>query len=67
MISAAVLELCGSDVDDTLSGSVRNQMHEAKQILAGIAESHAAADARFIVGSRTALTIRNERGEKEYA
>ena len=51
MVSAAVLELCGSDIDDSCTRTLRNQVNEAKQILAGITESHAAADAGFVVGS----------------
>ncbi len=50
MVSAAVLELGGGNVDDTLPSAVRNQVYETEQILTGIAEAHAASDAGFIVG-----------------
>ena len=53
MVSAAVLELGGSDIDDTLSCTIRDQMNETEQILAGITESHAAAGTGFIIGSGT--------------
>ena len=51
MVGAAVGELCRGDVDDPFAGTLRDQMHKAQEILAGIAESHAAADAGLIVGS----------------
>ena len=53
MISAAVLELGGSDVDDPLPCTVGNQMYETEQVLTGVTEAHAAADARFVIGSGT--------------
>ena len=53
MVSAAVLKLGGSDIEDTLSCAIRDQMYETEQILAGITEAHASADAGFKVGSRT--------------
>ena len=46
-----VLHLGGGDVDDALACAFRNEMHEAKQVLVGIAESHAAADAGLEIGS----------------
>ncbi len=45
MISAAVLKLRGSDIDDALLCTVRNQMHKTEQILTGIAEAHTTPDA----------------------
>ena len=54
MISRAVLELCGSNVNDSLPCTFRNQVYKAEKILTGITEAHAAADSGFIVGSRTA-------------
>ena len=53
MVSAAVLELGGSDIDDTLSCTIRDQMYEAEQILAGITEAHATTDSRLIIRSGT--------------
>ena len=53
MVCAAILELRRCNVDDTLSCTVGDQMHEAEQILTGIAEAHAAADTGLVVGSRT--------------
>ena len=44
MISGAVRELCGGDVEQSLSCAVRNQMYETEKVLAGITEAHAAAD-----------------------
>jgi hypothetical protein len=51
--TGAVLELGGSDIDDTLSCTIRDQMYEAEQILAGITEAHATTDARLIIRSGT--------------
>ena len=53
MISTSVLELGRSDIDDSFSCPVRDQMHETEQILAGITEAHSTADSGFIIGSRT--------------
>ena len=44
MIAAAVRKLCRSDVDDTLSCTVRYLMNEAEDILIGISEAHSSAD-----------------------
>ena len=54
MVSTAVLELGGSDINDTLSCTVRNQMYETEQILTGITESHATADTGLKVRCGTA-------------
>ena len=51
VISTAVLELSGGDINDTLPCTIRDQMHESEQILTGIAEAHAAPDTGFIIGS----------------
>ena len=53
MVCAAVFELSGSDVNDTLLCALRNQMHEAEQILTGVTEAHAASGTGFVVGSGT--------------
>ena len=53
MVSTAVLELGGSDINDTLSCTVRNQMYETEQILTGITETHTTADSGFVIGSGT--------------
>ena len=52
MISGSVLKLRGSNVNDPLPCLFRNQMNKAKQILTGITEAHAAADAGFVVAGR---------------
>ena len=49
MVASAVRELRGGDIDDTLLRAVRNLMHETEDVLVGIAEAHAAADAGFEV------------------
>jgi len=54
MVCASVLKLRCGDVENALSGAVRNQMNETEQILTGIAESHAASDAGLKIGSGTA-------------
>ena len=54
MIGRAVGELDGRNVDDSLSGTLRNDVHKAVKILAGITEAHATADARFIIRSGAA-------------
>ena len=51
VIAAAVRELCGSDVDNTLSCSVGDLVNEAENVLVGITESHAASDTALEVGS----------------
>ena len=53
MVRTAVLELGGSDINDTLSCTVRNQMYETEQILTGITETHTTADSGFVIGSGT--------------
>ena len=50
MVSAAVRELRGSDVDDPFPSAGRDQVNKAEQILTGIAKSHSAADSGLIVG-----------------
>ncbi len=52
VISRTILKLGRGDIDDALSCPIRNQMHEAEQVLVGITEAHASADAGFIVRSR---------------
>ena len=53
MICAAVFKLRRCDIQNPLPGPVRNQMHKAEQILAGIPKSHPPSYARFIIRSRT--------------
>ena len=43
------------DVDDALARALGDQVHEAEQILVGVAEAHAAADAR----SRSSEALRD--------
>ena len=54
MVCAAVLKLCGGDINQPLPCPVRNKMDKSKQILTGIPESHAAPDPGFKVGGGTA-------------
>ena len=54
VIGAAVRELGGGDVQDAGAGPVRDQVDEAQQVLAAVAEAHAAADAGLKVGGRSA-------------
>ncbi len=54
VISTAVLELCRRDIDDSLPCPFRNQVHEAKKILTGIPEAHAAPDTGLVVRRGTA-------------
>ena len=54
VVAAAVAELGGGDVQNALPCALGNLMDKAQQILAGIAEAHAAADAAFKHGSGAA-------------
>ena len=47
VISASVRKLRGCNVQDTLPGTLRDQMDEAKQILTGIPEAHPASRCRL--------------------
>ena len=47
VVGAAVRELGGSNVQQTLPGLFGNHMHEAQQVLTGIPEAHATAHAAF--------------------
>ena len=49
MIRAAVRELRGGDIDDSLSCAFGYQMYESEQILTGIPKAHASADAGLII------------------
>ena len=53
MVSASIFKLCGCNIKNTLSCTFRDQMYESQEILAGITESHTAACAGFVIGSRT--------------
>ena len=53
MVCASVLELCGSNINNSFSCTVGDQMNEAKQILTGISKAHATADTGLIIGSGT--------------
>ena len=53
VIAAAVLKLGGSQVDQSISCSVRNLVDEAEDILVGITEAHASADTALEVGCGT--------------
>ena len=59
VIAAAVRELGGSDVDDTLSCPVGDLVNEAEHVLVGVAEAHAASDAALEVGSGAGEVERN--------
>ena len=47
VISAAGGQLRGGQVEDALAGARRDHVHEAEQVLVGVAEAQAAADAGF--------------------
>ena len=48
MKRAAALELRGGDVEDAFAGAGRDHLDEAEEVLVGIAEAEAAADAGFV-------------------
>ena len=48
VIGAAAGKLRRGKVQDALAGARRNHLHEAEQVLVGIAEAQAAPDARFV-------------------
>ena len=52
VVAAAVGELRGGNVDDALAGTSGYLVHEAHEVLVGVAEAHAAADAALKEGSR---------------
>ena len=52
MIAGAIRKLRVRDIEDTLTGAGRNQVHEAEQVLAAVAEAHATAHAALEVGRR---------------
>ena len=54
MVGAAIGELNGGNVENALPCPLGDQMYEAKQVLATVAESHAAARAAFIIGRAAA-------------
>ena len=53
MVATTVGELCRGDVDDTLTGTLGDEMDETDEILVGVAEAHATADATLEERSRT--------------
>ena len=53
VIASAVAELCGSDIDESLSCTLGDLVNEAEDILVGISEAHAAADSGLEIGSGT--------------
>ncbi len=54
MEAGAVRKLSSGDVQDALAGAAVDHVDEAQQILVGIAEAHAAANARLVHGGRAA-------------
>ena len=52
VVGGAVLHLGGGDVQNALAGQLGDDVHEAQQVLRGVAEAHAAADAALEVGRR---------------
>ncbi len=54
MVAAAVGELRGGDVEDALPRPVGNEVADARQVLVGVAETHAAADAALEVAGAAA-------------
>ena len=59
MIGAAVWELRGGDVQNALPRPLRDDMHEAEQVLTRIAEAHPAPHAAFKVACRPAHVERD--------
>ncbi|MNO32640.1 hypothetical protein D3C76_226370 [compost metagenome] len=59
VIRAAVFELGSGDIQNTLSGTLRDLVHEAEQVLVGVTEAHAAANPGFEIGSGTGHVERN--------
>ena len=65
MIAAAIRELCRGNINDTLTGTWRNLMHEAHEVLVRIAEAHATAyaaleercRAREVEGNHTLVLV----------
>ena len=51
MVSTAVLHLGSGDIENSCTGTFRDQMYEAKKILTGITEAHAAACSGFKIRS----------------
>ena len=54
VVGAAVGELCGGDVQNTLAGAGGDEVHKAQQVLATVPETHAAAGAALVVAGGTA-------------
>ena len=54
MVSAAVFELCVGNIDDTFTGTVRNQMYESKKILTGITKAHSTTESALIIAGTSA-------------
>ena len=54
MVAAAVRELRGGDVDDPLPCPLRDEMDDAGEVLVGIAEAHAPADAALEIAGAPA-------------
>ena len=54
MIGGTVRKLRRSNINDPLSGSFRDDVHEAVEILAGIPEAHSSPYAALIVGGGAA-------------
>ena len=53
MISASVFKLRRSNINDSFSCALRDQMNETEQILTGITESHTTTDTGLVVRSGT--------------
>ena len=51
MVCTAILKLSGCDIQYSLAGTLRNQMDETEQILAGVTEPHPTADTGFVIRS----------------
>ena len=54
VVGAAGRQLRRSDVEDPLAGPRRDHVDEAEQVLVGVAEAHATADARLEAGRPSA-------------
>ena len=54
MIGTSVFKLDGGDIDDALSGPLRDHMDETQEILTGVSEAHPPAGACLVVAGTSA-------------
>ena len=54
VVTSAIRELRGGNVQDALPGPFRDKVHYAREILVGVAEAHSTADSAFKVAGASA-------------